>query len=87
VYVMDKNEDKSESEQKGQQQGFPKWFWWHQVNVIKEVNYNLIGIDFNRRHQLIYNVINWLVKFARALANSILAIKKTVLPAMTSTEI
>jgi hypothetical protein len=55
------------------------------VNVIKELNDNIIGIDF--KHQLTYNVINQQVKFARSIANSNSPIKQTVLPAMTPTVI
>ena len=57
------------------------------MNVIKELNDNIIGIDFIHRHQLAYDVINWQVKFARSIAHSIATIKQTVLPAMTSTVI
>jgi hypothetical protein len=36
-------------------------------------------------HKLIYDVISWPVKFAGARTNSIAALKKVMLPAMTST--
>jgi hypothetical protein len=57
----------------------------HPVNVIKELNENIIGIDFIHAHKLTYDVISRKVKFAGAGTNSIMALKNTVLPAMTST--
>ncbi len=57
----------------------------HPVNVIQELNENIIGIDFIHAHKLTYNVISWRVKFAGAGANSIAALKNTLLPAMAST--
>jgi hypothetical protein len=57
----------------------------HPVNVIQELNENIIGIDFIHAHRLTYDVISRRVKFARAGTNSIVALKNTVLPAMTST--
>jgi superfamily II helicase len=55
------------------------------VNVIQELNENIIGIDFIHAHKLTYNVISRRVKFSGAGTNSIVALKHTVLPAMTST--
>jgi hypothetical protein len=57
----------------------------HPLNVIKELNENIIGIDFIHPHKLTYNVISRTVKFTGAGTNSIMALKNTVLPAMTST--
>ncbi len=57
----------------------------HPVNVINELNDNIIGIDFIHAHQLTYDVRSRQVKFAGAYANSIAALKQTILPAMTST--
>jgi hypothetical protein len=57
----------------------------HPVNVIQELNENIIGIDFIHAHKLTYDVISRRVKFAGAGTNSIVALKNTVLPAMTST--
>jgi hypothetical protein len=57
----------------------------HPVNMIKELNENIIGIDFIHSHKLTYDVISRKVKFAGAGMNSIMALKNTVLPAMTST--
>ncbi len=57
----------------------------HPVNVIEELNENNIGIDFIHAHILTYDVMARQVKFARAGTNSIAALKKVVLPAMTST--
>jgi len=59
----------------------------HPVNVIKELNDNIISIDFIHKHKLIYDVINWQVKFIRISANTISAIKQTIWPALTSTVI
>jgi hypothetical protein len=53
--------------------------------VIKELNENIIGIDFIHAHKLTYDVISRKVKFAGAGTNSIMALKNTVLPAMTFT--
>ncbi len=57
----------------------------HPVNVIQELNENIIRIDFIHAHKLTYDVISRLVKFAGTGTNSIMALKNTVLPAMTST--
>jgi len=57
----------------------------HPVNVIKELNENIIGIDFIHAHKLTYDVFSRKGKFASAGTNSIAALKNTVLPAMTST--
>jgi hypothetical protein len=57
----------------------------HPVNVIKELNENIIGINFIHTHKLTYDVISRKVKFAAAGTNCIMALKNTVLPAMTST--
>jgi len=59
----------------------------HPVNVIEELNENIIGIDFIHAHKLTYDVISRKVMFAGAGTNSIMALKNTVLPAMTSTVI
>ncbi len=59
----------------------------HPVNVIEELNENIIGIDFIHAHKLTYDVISCKVMFAGAGTNSIMALKNTVLPAMTSTVI
>jgi hypothetical protein len=56
----------------------------HPVNVIQELNKNIIGIDFIHAHKLTY-IIGPQVKFAGARTNSIAALKKVVLPALTST--
>ncbi len=53
--------------------------------MIKELNENIIGIDFIHAHKLTYDVISRKVKFAGAGTNSIMALKNTVLPAMTFT--
>ena len=52
----------------------------HPVNVINELNNNIIGIDFIHAHQLTYDVLSRQVKFAGAYANSIAALKQTILP-------
>jgi hypothetical protein len=57
----------------------------HPVNVIEELNEN--GIDFIHPYKLTYDVISRKVMFAGAGTNSIMALKNTVLPAMTSTVI
>ncbi len=57
----------------------------HPVNVIRELNDNIISIDFIHAHKLTNDIISCRVKFARAGTNSIVALKNTVLPAMTST--
>ncbi len=57
----------------------------HPVNVIKELNENIIGIDFIHAHKLTYDMISRKVKFAGAGTNSTMALKNTVLPAMTFT--
>ena len=59
----------------------------HPVNVIEELNENIIGIDFIHAHKLTYDVISRKVMFAGAGTNSIMALKNTVLPAMTLTVI
>jgi hypothetical protein len=59
----------------------------HPVNVFKELNNNIVGINLIHWNQLTYNVIARQVKFAGSNVNSITAIKQTVLPAMTSTVI
>ena len=59
----------------------------HPVNVIEELNENIIGIDFIHAHKLTYDVISRKVMFAGAGTNSIMALKNTVLPAMTSTAV
>ena len=55
--------------------------------MIEELNENIIGIDFIHAHKLTYDVISCKVMFAGAGTNSIMALKNTVLPAMTSTVI
>jgi hypothetical protein len=50
--------------------------------LIKELNQNIIRIDFIHAHKL---TISYKVKFAGARTNSIVALKNTVLPGMTST--
>jgi hypothetical protein len=55
------------------------------VNVIQELNQNIIGIDFIHAHRLTYDIVAQQVKFAGAGTNSIVALNKVVLPAMTST--
>jgi hypothetical protein len=57
----------------------------HPVNMIEELNENIIGIDFIHAHKPTYDVMARQVKFTRAGTNSIAALKKVVLPAMTST--
>ncbi len=59
----------------------------HPVNVIEELNKNIIGIVFIHAHKLTYDVISRKVMFAGAGTNSNMALKNTVLPAMTSTVI
>jgi hypothetical protein len=59
----------------------------HPVNMIEELNENIIGIDFIHKHKLTYDVISRKVMFAGARTNSIVALKNTVLPAMSSTVI
>jgi len=56
----------------------------HPVNVIQELNENIIGIDFIHAHKFTYDVISCWVKFAGAGTNSIVALKNTILLAMTS---
>ncbi len=55
--------------------------------MIEELNENIIGIDFIHAQKLTYDVISRKVMFAGARTNLIMAFKKTVLPAMTSTVI
>jgi glycerol-3-phosphate responsive antiterminator len=55
------------------------------VNVIQELNENIICIDFIQAHKLMYGVISRRVKFAGAGTNSIAALQKIFLLAMTST--
>jgi len=55
----------------------------HPVNVIEELNENNIGIDLIHAHKLTYDVISCKVMFEGAGTNSIMALKNTVLPAMT----
>ncbi len=50
----------------------------HLVNVIQKLKENIIGIDFIHAH---YDNIAPQVKFAGARTNSIMALKKVVLPA------
>jgi hypothetical protein len=57
----------------------------HPVNVIQELNENIIGIDFIHSHKLTYEIISCRVKFAGSGTNSNVALKNTVLLAMTST--
>ncbi len=59
----------------------------HPVNVIEELNENIIGIDFIHAPKLTYDIISCKVMFAGAGTNSIMALKKPVLPAMTLTVI
>jgi hypothetical protein len=56
----------------------------HPANVIQELNKNIIGVYFIHAHRLTYDVIAHQVKFSGAGTNSIAALKKVVLPAMTS---
>ncbi len=55
------------------------------MNLSQEVNENSISIDFIHTHKLTYDVIARQVKFVGARNNSIAALKKIMLPAMTST--
>ncbi len=57
----------------------------HPVKVIQELNENMFGIDFIHAHKLTHDVIAQQVKFKSVGINSIVAFKKVVLPAMTST--
>jgi hypothetical protein len=56
----------------------------HLVSVIKELNDNIIGIDFMHLHKLTYDVHTRQVKFADAYPNTICATKQVTVPAMTS---
>ncbi len=55
----------------------------HPVNVIKELNDNIMYIEFTHKYQLTYDMITCQVKLAGSNANSFAPIKQTVLPAMT----
>jgi hypothetical protein len=57
----------------------------HLVNVINKLNANIIGIDFIHKHKLTYDMITRQVKFVGTGVNSIVALKQTVLPTLTST--
>jgi hypothetical protein len=56
----------------------------HPVNMIQELNENIIVKDIIHAHRLMYEVFACQVKFAGARTNSIAALKKVVLLAMTS---
>ncbi len=47
--------------------------------MIKELNDNIIRIDFIHKHKLNYDVIKLQMKFAGAPANTISANKQTIL--------
>jgi hypothetical protein len=53
----------------------------HPVNVMKELNENIIGIDFIHASKLTFDIISRKVKFAGSGTHSIAALKNTVLPA------
>jgi len=57
----------------------------HPVNVIHELIVNIISIDIIYAHQLTYHIIARQVKFTGTNANTIAALKQTILPAMAST--
>jgi hypothetical protein len=59
----------------------------HPVNVIKELNGNIIGIDFMHMHNLTYDMNTRQVKFADTYPNTICAVKQMTIPAMTSSVI
>jgi hypothetical protein len=56
----------------------------HPVNVIKELNDNIIGIDFMHLHKLTYDVHTRQRKFANTYPNTIWDTKQVTVPAMTS---
>jgi hypothetical protein len=56
----------------------------HPVNVIHELNDTIFGIDLIYNHKLTCDMINRQVKFVRAPANTISAVKQIILLALTS---
>jgi len=56
----------------------------HPVNVIKEPNDNIIGINFMHLHKLTYNVHTPQVIFANTYPNTMCTTKQVTVPAMTS---
>jgi hypothetical protein len=56
----------------------------HLVNVIKELNKNIISIEFMHLHKLTYDVRMRQMKFADTYPNTICATKQVTVPAMTS---
>jgi hypothetical protein len=57
----------------------------HQINIIKELNDNVIGIVFMHQHKLHYDVQTRQVNMAGIDADQIIMIKEQVLPAQAFT--
>ena len=56
----------------------------HPVTVVEDINDNILGIDFMHQHKLIYNSTSKQITFAHMLTNALYAVKKVMIPALSS---
>jgi hypothetical protein len=56
----------------------------HPVTVVKDINDNIIGIDFMHANQLSYNPTSKQITFAHMLTNALYAVKETTIPALST---
>jgi hypothetical protein len=56
----------------------------HHVTVVKDINDNIIGIDFMHANRMNYDATSKQITFAHMLTNALYALKKTRIPALST---
>jgi len=54
------------------------------VTVVKDINDDILGIDFMHQHKLNYNSTSKQITFAHMLTNALYAVKEVTIPALAS---
>jgi hypothetical protein len=56
----------------------------HPVTVVKDINDNILGIDFMHQHKLNYYSTSKQITYAHVLTNALYAVKEVTIPALSS---
>jgi hypothetical protein len=56
----------------------------HPVTIVKDLNDNILGIDFMHQHKLNYDSTSKQITFAHMLTNALYAVKEVTIPALSS---
>ncbi len=56
----------------------------HLVKIVKDINNNILGIDFMQKHKLNYDSTPKQITFAHMLTNPLYAVKEVTIPALSS---